>query len=343
MLSTKRIAALVFLALLAIAIAVTVVCVLRTYPADVPVVYSSAATDTTPLVIRGLRAYQREVSSPQGHMVVTCMPSKPSSRPSPIPKTLMQTFKSRDVTEGQYNAINSLRNENWDHDYVFFDNSDCVAFLKDHCPPSVLQAFNLIKPGAFKADIFRLAWLYHVGGTYIDASMTSTVGGLSLSDIETHIKASLGLRDQQIDHVFFRDCNTAGGGLYNAFMMCKPGSQLVKFMLDKVVERVLAKYFPRKYDLYGRLSITGPLALKEFYNEYFGRAAGADLPLGMNQAAENVYMGRFHKPRVANIARSYLVVEGRRVCKTKYRGWKSDRKRSSSKHYSAFTSSSIYN
>jgi tetratricopeptide (TPR) repeat protein len=53
--------------------------------------------------------------------------------------------------------------------YVRFCKSDARRYLQEMGPPGALAAFDRAKEAAMKADLFRLAVLYHEGGYYIDA------------------------------------------------------------------------------------------------------------------------------------------------------------------------------
>lgn len=86
-----------------------------------------------------------------------------------IPKTIMQTYSSKDNLSVE--MINSTKawkdlNHDWEHE-IFYDN-DCISFIKNNFNKDVLRAFNKIKSGAGKADLFRYCYLYIKGGVYTD-------------------------------------------------------------------------------------------------------------------------------------------------------------------------------
>ncbi|MCO5978609.1 glycosyltransferase [Ideonella oryzae] len=56
-------------------------------------------------------------------------------------------------------------------EYVFFDEPRARAHLVEHLAPSIVEAFDLAVHPAMKCDVFRLAWLYSVGGHYVDADI----------------------------------------------------------------------------------------------------------------------------------------------------------------------------
>lgn len=56
-------------------------------------------------------------------------------------------------------------------EYVLFDETSARAHLVRHLPASIVEAFDLAVHPAMKCDVFRLAWLYSVGGHYLDADI----------------------------------------------------------------------------------------------------------------------------------------------------------------------------
>ena len=79
-----------------------------------------------------------------------------------IPRRIMQTGK--DCTDAPVAGWRAL-NPGWD--YSFFDDDTARGFLGSR-RPEALDAFDRIIPGAFKADVLRLAWLAEVGGVFVD-------------------------------------------------------------------------------------------------------------------------------------------------------------------------------
>ena len=65
--------------------------------------------------------------------------------------------------------VKSWKNSGWD--YRFYSDKDARLFLQTHFPPEVLEAFDALIPGAFKADLFRYCVLFICGGVYADIDM----------------------------------------------------------------------------------------------------------------------------------------------------------------------------
>jgi tetratricopeptide (TPR) repeat protein len=63
---------------------------------------------------------------------------------------------------------------NGDWHYELFSSSSAGAFIARHCSGSVLAAYRQSQDATTKADLFRLAWLCHSGGVYVDADDAAT-------------------------------------------------------------------------------------------------------------------------------------------------------------------------
>lgn len=78
-----------------------------------------------------------------------------------IPKIIFQTLKTRRVSEQMYYAIQSILDKNPDYEYYLYDDQDIVAMITQYFDASVVQAYNRLLPGAFKADLWRYCVLFH--------------------------------------------------------------------------------------------------------------------------------------------------------------------------------------
>jgi mannosyltransferase OCH1-like enzyme len=92
-----------------------------------------------------------------------------------IPRIIHQTFKTTEVPDGLFNAVNTWINLNPDYQYEFYDDARMIDFIHNFdCSEfsftneQLRKAFHSIKPGAGKADIFRYCVLYVYGGVYTD-------------------------------------------------------------------------------------------------------------------------------------------------------------------------------
>ena len=85
-----------------------------------------------------------------------------------IPKKIFKTHITKDIPPDTMYQINRLKDLNPDYEYIYHDNEDMERYIKDNFDDSVHRALMRIKPGAGKADIWRLAVICREGGVYID-------------------------------------------------------------------------------------------------------------------------------------------------------------------------------
>lgn len=85
-------------------------------------------------------------------------------RPQRIPKIIIQT--SEHYKSSPQEA--TLREFNPEYEYRFFNDTQRREFLKVTFLPKVIEAYDMLVPGAFKADLFRYGYLFIHGGCYFD-------------------------------------------------------------------------------------------------------------------------------------------------------------------------------
>ena len=89
-----------------------------------------------------------------------------------IPRIVHQTWFEQMDSEHYPNMsrlMESFKQSGWD--YRFYTDQDIITFLQIHFPPEVLQAYEALIPGAFKADLFRYCVLLIYGGIYADVDI----------------------------------------------------------------------------------------------------------------------------------------------------------------------------
>ena len=86
-----------------------------------------------------------------------------------VPRIIHQTW-FEEVTPDKYpnmsRLIESFKQSGWE--YKFYDDKVARDVLAKHFPPEILQAYDALRPGAFKADLFRYCVLLIYGGLYAD-------------------------------------------------------------------------------------------------------------------------------------------------------------------------------
>lgn len=196
--------------------------------------------------------------------------------PKKIPRVIYQTFKSRDVPKGMYDAVNSWIKMNPEYEHFFYDDESCAEFIKNNFSNDVLQAYHMLIPGAYKADLWRCCVLYVKGGVYVDSDMEC------LKPLDSYI-------DPDDEFVVPRDDPMSKSFLYNAFMACYPKH---KFML-KQIKNIVKNVFEQK-KIY-HLDISGPGLLGKTVNKCLNRDINHEYSLGSYKVNEYKMKVFFHE------------------------------------------------
>jgi mannosyltransferase OCH1-like enzyme len=145
-----------------------------------------------------------------------------------IPKIIIQTGKTTKLSNACFNAIQTFIDLNPEYDYKFFDDNECIEFIKINFNNDVLNAYNKLIPGAYKADLFRYCVLYIIGGCYFDIKQILRV---PLREIINPSEDIILTQD-----TYYR-------GYYNAIMLSKPKHPLMLKLINQVVKNVFNNYY----------------------------------------------------------------------------------------------------
>jgi mannosyltransferase OCH1-like enzyme len=163
-----------------------------------------------------------------------------------IPLNIYQTWHTKNLPPLMKNSVNKIINSNPRFNYKLFDDDDCRNFIKDNFDENVLNAFDSLIPGAYKADLWRYCILYKNGGVYLDIKYVPFNGFRFINLMEK-------------EHwVLDMDKN----GIYNALMVCKPNNEILLRAINKVVDNVKNKFYGSNC-----LHPTGPIMLAEFFTQ----------------------------------------------------------------------------
>jgi mannosyltransferase OCH1-like enzyme len=191
-----------------------------------------------------------------------------------IPKIVIQTYKNRNLGPKLKQAMSSIQESNPSLTFLLFTDEECEDFIcknfGENSPE--LNAYMLLVPGAFKADIFRLCALYIIGGVYMDSSFyCSSQCSSSLEEQVEMMEMScqtLGVVTEDyrkltnIENHEIRD-------IHQALIIAVPKSPILRFVLTETVNRVCSKTTaPSKLYRFKHLWYTGPKAFGEFFSKY---------------------------------------------------------------------------
>lgn len=166
-----------------------------------------------------------------------------------IPRIIIQThknllFKNREY----YDASRSWILKNPGYTYIFYDNNDCQEFLLKYFNPIVSFAWYKIKPGAFKADLFRYCILLILGGIYADFDT------ICVKPIEEII-------DPNTFSLFIREPDNRYHMIWNAIIFSSKNNPIFKKCIDICVSNILTRRYPKSH-----LNLTGPGVLGSSLN-----------------------------------------------------------------------------
>lgn len=151
-----------------------------------------------------------------------------------IPKNIYQVWMQGKLPEY---VKKNIVDKNPDYDYKFFSEEDCLHYLKQHYPETILYCFLNLKKPAHKCDLFRYCLLYREGGIYIDAdlelqiSCDAIIKQSEYSDMITSIGAHTNQR--------FGECT-------NGFIFTAPNNSLFIHLINFIMNNPN----PTDYGLY---------------------------------------------------------------------------------------------
>jgi mannosyltransferase OCH1-like enzyme len=92
-----------------------------------------------------------------------------------IPKIIWQTAKSHNAPAAVAKIMSTWRDKNPGWDQCLLDDAEVDVFMVQHFNESVVAAFRKLPLPVMRADFFRLAVVYHLGGTYADVDVECSV------------------------------------------------------------------------------------------------------------------------------------------------------------------------
>jgi len=126
------------------------------------------------------------------------------------------------------------------------------------------DAFQNLRPGAFRADMWRTMMLWAKGGLYLDC------------DLELQVPITTWIKHSNSTLLLVRDCENFKGknGLawayWNAMIAATPRHKILEHALRTMVNNVRTHYYAEELPAFRPLAITGPRALGMALESYNG-------------------------------------------------------------------------
>jgi len=160
-----------------------------------------------------------------------------------IPQNIFQTWHSKILPPLMFKAVQKIKQNNPRFNYRLYTDNDCREHIRKFFRPDVLNAYDRLIPGAYKADLWRYCVLFIYGGIYLDIKYAPYNGFkfINLCEKEHYV------------------LDADGAGIYNALMVSLPGNQVLYKAIRQIVANVKNRY-------YGNccLTPTGPKLLTNF-------------------------------------------------------------------------------
>lgn len=175
-----------------------------------------------------------------------------------IPANLFQTWKTKNLPPFMKACVSRLKRQNPEFKYFLYDDEDCREFIAEHFDTDVLESFDILLPGAYKADLWRYCVLYMRGGIYLDIKYEC------VKDFK--LESLLGKAHYVIDRKEFAE--PGKNVVYNGFIVSPAKNPILKKCIDQIVRNVKN----REYG-FNPLYPTGP----GLFGEILGRDKDIDL------------------------------------------------------------------
>lgn len=163
-----------------------------------------------------------------------------------IPLNIYQTWHTKSLPPYMSRAISKIKFNNPAFTYYLFDDDDCRNFIQNNFGPVILNTYDSLIPGAYKADLWRYCVLYKTGGIYLDVKYipVNRFKFINLTESEHWV------------------IDTDKNGIYNALMVCRPNNPILSAAINKIVENVKNKFYGGS-----PLDPTGPGLLSQFFSQ----------------------------------------------------------------------------
>ena len=165
-----------------------------------------------------------------------------------IPLHIYQTWYTLDLPDKMRKNVEELKRDNPEFQHYLYDDKMCRDFIKSNFNEEILWAFDKLKPGAYKADLWRYCILYINGGIYLDIKF-KCIDNFRLIELTEQ------------EH-WVKDIKQGINGIYQALMVTFPRNDI----LWKAIQEIVINCKNNLYS-FNPLTISGPSLLGNYFNE----------------------------------------------------------------------------
>ena len=137
----------------------------------------------------------------------------------PYHQTICMTIKDKsNIPSYIYEQYNTYAPE---YSLVVYDDEECLQFLKSHYGDPYVHKFLSIRKGPHRADFFRYAYLYKMGGVYLDVK---TILIKPLREVFPR------------DDMCYMVLSINNGSIYNGIICTPPQNPFIHVLLEQMLE-----------------------------------------------------------------------------------------------------------
>lgn len=175
-----------------------------------------------------------------------------------VPLKIFLTWETKELPINMYNNIILLQKMNPQFDIYLYDDNDRIEFIKENFDQDVLDAYNSLIPGAFRADLWRYAIIYKYGGVYIDIKYHTYIPLIDLikENEFTFANTNSGLCKDSYD----------GYEIQITFYISSPNNKIFIDSINEIVTKTKNKDYGQN-----KIDITGPCILTRNINKIHGK------------------------------------------------------------------------
>jgi hypothetical protein len=197
-----------------------------------------------------------------------------------IPLHIYQTWHTKKLPPKMQKCVDKLKKNNPEFKHHIYNIEDCRKFIEKHFDKEILDAYDKLKPLAYKADLWRYCVLYKKGGIYLDIKYQCKPKFklIKLIDKE-YFMLDCPYVDENISHeddikiinkkpyynniynkIDTNKCKNKNISIANGFIICKPKNDLMYECIKNCVKNIKNNYYG-----FNPLYPTGPGLLGDLY------------------------------------------------------------------------------
>lgn len=165
-----------------------------------------------------------------------------------IPRNIIVTAQKRPEA-----WLDQLAQNNPLHTICYFDDKAARDLIVEHFPGETVLAFDKVKPGAYRADLFRYCALQLMGGIYSDSLIPYSMPFSEMWDLDQ-------------DRVYLV-CDKNMHAIQVGTMACNRNSRFMQLCQQRATHNICAGYYGDS-----PLGISGPEMAWRCFNEYTGES-----------------------------------------------------------------------